>query len=138
MAVETKSKRTSDPFKDLCDEQGLVDNNQNNPFLPYKEKVGDFVLGTVVSSKDVTFVPKKGKNKGKKQETTYFTFEVEETNIASVVVGQTYTISPSGLLLYQLTKGLPKGLEMPFKVAIKYEGQDAEDRHQTRVAYPKA
>lgn len=109
------------------------------PFLPFKDEVGALVAGKLLDSRDVTFIPKKGKNKGKKQETVYFTIEVSESNIKGVTKGARYTISPTGLLEWQLTEGLQKaGHSIPCDVAIRYLGKDDEDRHQTEVFYPKS
>jgi len=125
-----------DAFLEACNEDGVDATRDFPPFLPFKSQVGDFVTGELLSEKDTTYVPKRGKNKGKKQETTYFIIVIKRTNISGVIVGDKYTISPTGLLLYQLTEGKPKGLSYPCMVGIKYEGRDDEERHQTRVAWP--
>ena len=107
------------------------------PFLDFKSKVGNYAVGRIVASRDLKVVIKKGKNKGKPQDTTYFTFEMKSSNIAGQSEG-TYTISPTGLLKYQLTEGAAKkSLTIPFDVGITYEGKDDEGRHKTSVFFPK-
>lgn len=134
MTTKTKEK---DGFAAACEKEG-VEGRSYAPFLPFKDKVGSWFLGTITGQRDVKYTPKRGKNKGKVQETVYFTVVVSESNIEGVAAGDEYTISPTGLLLYQLTEGRPKGLSWPCKVGVKYEGRDEEDRHQTTVAWPEA
>lgn len=128
------------PLYKAATKAGLVkDGGDQYPFLDWKEKVGSFAVGEIIEARDLTVTIKKGRNKGKKQDTTYFTFVLSDSNIGGVVKGDTYTISPSGLLRYQLTTGAKKkGLSVPFAVGIGYEGKDAEDRHKTTVYFPKA
>jgi len=132
MSNATKEK---DGFNDATEAEGLKTDRSFNPFLPLFKKQGNWVLGSIVSSREATFVPKKGKNKGKKQETTYFDMKVDQTNIEGVKTDLMYTISPSGLLLWQLTTGVPAGVKIPMSIGIKYMGLDDEDRHQTEVRY---
>lgn len=125
-----------DGFTAATENEGLKSDRNFHPFLELLAKVGNYVVGEIISSREATFVPKKGKNKGKRQETTYFDIRVTNTNIEGVLEDELRTISPSGLLLWQLTTGLPAGVKIPCMVGIKYMGRDDEDRHQTEVRYP--
>jgi hypothetical protein len=89
--------------------------------------------------REISFIPKKGKNKGKKQTSTLYALTVESSNMPGVEAGEDYVISvDGGLLGYQLTagEGLPVGLKYPYNVAIRYAGKDDEGRHQTEVRFP--
>lgn len=126
------------PLAKAAAKAGLVrDGGEQHPFLDWKGKIGNFFIGEITDSRDLTIVVKKGRNKGKKQETTYFIVEAMESNIEGVVKGDVYTISPAGLLKYQLTTGAEKkGLKVPYRVGIEYSGKDEEGRHKTTVFFP--
>jgi hypothetical protein len=111
-----------------------------HPFLELKGKVGAWVTGIVGGEHPITFTPKKGKNKGKKQEATVYDIEVTKASADSgAVSGSTYALSvQGGLLGWLMTKGRPKGLSYPFPIAIRYDGQDGEERHKWEVRFPSA
>jgi hypothetical protein len=135
----TTATKKDNAFDAACEEEGLVATRGDmHPFLPFKDKVGSWVVGTVEPGFAVEYKPKKGKNKGKLVKTTYFHILVEKADMPGVSAGDKFTISPTGLLLYQLTEGKPEAVELPAKVAIRYIGRDDEDRHQTEVKFPKA
>jgi len=125
-----------DAFNAATEGEGLKNERTMYPFMELTDKVGNWFIGTVTKMREATFIPKKGKNKGKKQEAFYIDVEVEQTNISGLGAGDMATVSAPGLLEYQFTKGLPVGLVVPFKVGIKYLGKDDEGRHQTEVRYP--
>jgi hypothetical protein len=128
---------TKDPYEKACESAGMEEGRNTSPFLEFKKEVGGWVIGLLGEGLDVTYTPKKGKNKNKKQETVYFPFDCEKSGMKSAEEGKQYTISPTGLLLYQFTKGRPASVKLPARVAIKYLGRDDEDRHQTEVRWPK-
>ena len=122
-------------------EMGLEEGNHNSPFIEFKgkENIGKFFFGEVQPGREVTYIPKKGKNKGKKQTSTYYPVVVEQTDMKAVEEGKAYTISATGLLNYQFTDGAKeKGHNLPSKVMVIYKGLDDEGRHQTEVRWPKA
>lgn len=125
-------------FDAATENEGLEkDSRERTPFLPLTDKVGNWVVGEVGPGRDVTYVPKKGKNKGKKVNTTYYPITIQSSNISDVSEGDRFTISPTGLLAFQLSKGMEeRGLEFPIVLGIKYAGLDKEDRHNTEVRYP--
>ena len=125
-----------DAFNEACSEAGLEGEHNRTPFLPLYEKAGNWVRGTMLNEKTITYTPKKGKGKGKKVSKLVFSIEVESSNMDGVEAGSAFTISPAGLLAYQFEKK-PAGLEYPYQVGIKYLGRDAEERHQTEVRFPK-
>jgi hypothetical protein len=113
------------------------DSRERTPFLPLTDKVGNWVLGLVGAGRAVSYVPKKGANKGKKVSTTYYPITIEKSGIDGVEVGAKFTISPTGLLAFQLSKGMAeRNLNFPIVLGIKYNGLDDEDRHNTEVRYP--
>ena len=125
-----------DGFNSACEAEGMEGGRSFAPFLEFKKEVEGWVIGTISEGKAVTYVPKKGKNKGKKQTGMYYPFTVTKSGMKSAEEGKEYTISPSGLLGYQLEKGRPAMLSFPCLIAIKYLGLDSEDRHQTDVRWP--
>lgn len=126
-------------FDEATEDQGLAaDGRERTPFLPLTDKKGNWVVGEIAEGRAVTYIPKKGKNKGKKVNTTYFPITITKSGIDGVAVGEKYTISPTGLLLFQLSKGMDeRGLEFPIVLGLKYNGRDSEDRHNTEVRYPE-
>ena len=125
-------------FDEAASASGLAsDSRERTPFLPLTDKVGNWVVGVVGLGRAVTYIPKKGKNKGKKVNTTYYPITIEQSGIEDVNEGDRFTISPTGLLAFQLSKGMEeRNLKFPIVLGIKYNGQDDEDRHNTEVRYP--
>lgn len=129
---------TQDPFDSACASEGMEEGRNFAPFLDFKKQEGGWVIGILGEGKAVTYVPKKGKNKGKKQDAVYFSFVVSKSGMKTAEEGKEYTISPTGLLLYQFQKGKPTHVKLPCEnVGIRYLGRDSEDRHQTEVRWPK-
>jgi hypothetical protein len=136
--TDTMTKAKS-AFEEAAGEMGVLSSDSNRfPFLDLRGKSGNWVTGTMQGEREISFVPKKGKNKGKRQTSTLYQIETKETNIVGADAGETYVLSvDGGLLGWQLTEGKPKGLEYPYAVAIRYSGKDDEGRHQTEVRFPK-
>jgi hypothetical protein len=141
-ATLDKKAKTVSAFDKAAAAVGAVKDERNQvPFLDLRGKSGNWVTGLMTGESEITFIPKKGKNKGKKQTCTLYKLTVNETNIPGVEATDDVAISvDGGLLGYQLTEGegLPKGLKYPYDVAIRYAGKDDEGRHQTEVRFPKA
>lgn len=135
MGNKTMDKK--DEFATAAEAEGL-EGRTLHPFIELTGKVGNWITAEVMPGRDTKFTPKKGKNKGKVQDTTYFDARIIKTNMENLSEGDMVTISPSGLLKYQLSKGLPSGVTLPAVIAIKYLGRDDEDRHQTEVRYPSS
>jgi hypothetical protein len=137
MATATMEKKVSD-FDRAADAAGTIKDERNKvPFLDLRGKSGNWVTGTMTGESEISFVPKKGKNKGKKQTCTLYKMTVSKTNIPNVEPGDEVCVSvDGGLLGYQLTEGRPKGVGYPYSFAIRYSGKDDEGRHQTEVRFP--
>lgn len=50
------------------------------------------------------------------------------------VANERVSVSCSGLLRYQV-ENRPESFQVPYRLAVRYKGQDAEKRHQTEVAF---
>lgn len=133
----TLTKKSVSEFDKAAEAVGVTKDERNQvPFLDLRGKSGNWVTGLMTGDSEISFVPKKGKNKGKKQTCTLYKITVNETNIPNVASGDDVCISvDGGLLGYQLTEGKPKGIEYPYDVAIRYSGKDDEGRHQTEVRF---
>jgi hypothetical protein len=138
MAKQSGSVLDKSDFDKATEDEGLAaDSRERLPFLPLTDKKGNWVTGEVGEGRAVSYVPKKGKNKGKKVNTTYYPITVLKSGIAGVGAGDKLTISPTGLLAFQLSKGMEeRSLEFPIVLGIKYNGMDDEGRHNTEVRYP--
>ena len=132
VAPQSEFDKAAAAVGDVKDERTKV------PFLDLRDKSGNWVTGLMTGESEIHFVPKKGKNKGKKQTSTLYKILVNQSNIPNTESGDERCISvDGGLLGYQLTEGKPKGLDYPYDVAIRYSGKDEEGRHQTEVRFPK-
>jgi hypothetical protein len=139
MGNAATEKKQSD-FDRAAEKAGTQKDDRNRvPFLDLRGKSGNWVTGTLTGEREINFVPKKGKNKGKKQTCTLFLITVDASNMPSVEPSEEYAISvDGGLLGYQLGEGKPSALKYPYAVAIRYAGKDDEGRHQTEVRFPES
>lgn len=137
--TQTMQKNVSD-FDRAAEKMGVVkDGGIRLPFLDLRAKSGNWVTGTVIGEREITFKPKRGKNKGKLQTSTLYEILVETSNIPGVESGESYALSVDGGLLGWQFENRPKECTAyPFPVAIRYSGKDDEGRHQTEVRFPKA
>lgn len=132
--METKERS----YIEALQTEGLEMSHDFPRFLDLYGKVGNWVVGQVLEFKTIKFTPKKGKQAGKPTEKGVYIMEVISSNIDGVEDGETVTLSPAGLLAWQLEDGKPAGVILPFKIGIRFVGRDAQDRLQTKVEWPKA
>lgn len=125
-----------DAFTKTCDKAELPPSRgELPPFLSIK-KLGEngWIIGLLTGAKVIEcFAMVKGKaSKTKKVKKEVFDFMVEDSD--GKTEAGAYTIDPPGLLRYQFGKKLEAaGGKYPVRLAIRYLGQDDEERHQTEV-----
>lgn len=136
--MTTEQKAASD-FDRASEKMGVERGGGDRyPFLPLRDKVGNWFTGTVEGMREISWIPKKGKNKGKRQTAELWTVIVEASNMPGVDAGERHALSVSGGLLgYQLENRPASCKDFPFPIGVKYSGKDEEGRHQTEVRFPK-
>jgi hypothetical protein len=129
-----------DTLAKAMDKAGLEEGRSFPPFLELASlKAGDYFIGTIHEGVAAEWVPKKGKNKGKKQKGFRFVVDIDETNKPDLPQPSITLSVQGGLLGYQLAdEQRPKGVKLPCTIGFIYKGRDEEERHQTEIRWPKA
>lgn len=122
--------------KDTLAELGLKDKSDLPPFLEMfkEEHKGKFVAGIIEAPHAIKF-----KVRGQPVTKMVHGMTIKKTNVEGYKEGDRVTISPPGLLAFQLSdEERPAGVVFPVNVLIEYKGKDEEDRHQTKVYWPES